>query len=58
VSPLARSASGIGSELSAGPGVVAVVVLVLVTIALAVVLGAVAARRVAVAEVTVVVRYE
>jgi putative ABC transport system permease protein len=58
VAAVVGSASGIGPGLSAGPGVAAVVVLVLVTIALAAVLGAVAARRAAVAEVTELVRYE
>jgi ABC-type lipoprotein release transport system permease subunit len=58
VAAVVGSASGIGPGLGAGPSVAATVVLVLTTIALSAILGAVAARRAAVAEVSELVRYE
>ena len=58
VSGVVGEASGIGPGLGAGPGTMSALVLVPFTVALAALLGGVAARRAASAEVSDLVRYE
>ncbi|HET9442040.1 MAG TPA: FtsX-like permease family protein, partial [Acidimicrobiales bacterium] len=58
VTEVVGAATGIGPGIGAGPGVVGIVALVPAAVAVAVVLGGLAARRAARAEVSDLVRYE
>ena len=58
VSGVVGSASGIGPGIGAGPGLLSALVMVPLTIGVAALLGGVAARRAAAAEVSDLVRYE
>jgi putative ABC transport system permease protein len=58
VTEVVGSASGLGPGIGAGPGLTGVIIIVPLTLTVAALLGALASRRAAVAEVSDLVRYE